>query len=239
MKRFIWVDLETTGLFPARDEILALGMIITDEHMTEIARFERIVHVPAGFRAMRDMSDYVREMHTKNGLLERVADSRLTLANVEDEAVDFLDTHLGPRAELVRDRPPMAGSSVHFDRAFIDRHCPNLALRFHYRLLDVSSFKVLSMATIPGAKEWNDSRPDAAHTPLADLEGSIAELAHWRRVLSGAAAERQRESDAARIRWAKPRSMHPHTMEGAAIVAETNRLVTDTDQGWDGNGSPA
>lgn len=183
MKPFIWLDLETTGLFPKRDDILAIGLIITDEHMREIDRFERVVHVPAGFLSMREMSDFVREMHTKNGLLERVADSRFTLGDVENEACEFLDKHLGAPATEIRQRPPMAGSSVHFDRAFLDLHMPALLRRFNFRLLDVSSFKVLAMATVPGAREWNDAQADAAHTPIADLEGSIAELAHWRQVL--------------------------------------------------------
>lgn len=188
MNRFIWTDLETTGLFPKRDEILSLGLIITDENMREIARAEWAIHVPAGWQAMRDMPDVVRAMHAKNGLLDRVAESRLSLANVEFAACQFLDEHLGEPAESPKARPPMAGNSVHFDRAFIEHHCPTLIRRYNYRLLDVSSFKVLAMATVPGAKEWNASRPDAAHMPLADLEGSIAELAHWRRVLANAPA---------------------------------------------------
>ena len=181
---FIWTDLETTGLNPEADEILALGMIITDDSFTEIARFERFVHVPAGWKAMRDMSPFVLDMHTRSGLIERVADSRLELADVEREACAFLGQYLYEPAEKIKDRPVMAGNSVHFDRAFLSRHCPELIRRFNYRLLDVSTLKVLAMATVPGAREWNDSRPPAPHTPIADLEGSIAELAHWRQVLA-------------------------------------------------------
>ena len=181
---FIWTDLETTGLDPEADEILAVGLLITDDSFKEIARFEMVSHVPAGWRAMRDMSPYVLNMHTKSGLIERVADSRLELADVEREACAFLDQHLGPAAEKIRDRPPMAGNSVHFDRAFLLRHCPELIRRFNYRLLDVSTLKVLACATVPGAQTWNDSRGPAPHTPIADLEGSLAELAHWRQVLS-------------------------------------------------------
>ncbi len=182
---FIWTDLETTGLDPEREEILALGMIITDNAFKEIARFEQVIHVPAGYRAMREMSPYVLEMHTKNGLLEKVAESRDELAAIEKLACTFLDQHLGAPAEKITDRPPMAGNSVGFDRGFLTRHCPELVKRFNYRLLDVSTLKVLACATVPGAQKWNDSRPDAAHTPIADLEGSISELAHWREVLQG------------------------------------------------------
>lgn len=37
--------------------------------------------------------------------------------------------------------------------------------------------------------------------------------------------KRQRAFDAARLRWAKGRSNHPDTMEGAAILLEMNQLV--------------
>jgi oligoribonuclease len=181
---FIWTDLETTGLDPEADEILAVGLIVTDDSFTEIARLERFVHVPAGWKAMRDMSPFVLNMHTQSGLIERVADSRLELAGVEREACAFLDQHLGEPAEKITARPVMAGNSVHFDRSFLSRHCPELLRRFNYRLLDVSTLKVLACATVPGAQAWNDSREPARHTPIADLEGSIAELAHWRQVLA-------------------------------------------------------
>lgn len=182
--RFVWLDLETTGLDPARDEILSLGMILTGADMRPIVSFERDVHVPAGYQCMRDMSDFVREMHTKSGLLQRVADSRLSLSDVQYAARTWLDRHLGEPAEKITERPVMAGNSVHFDRSFAVVHLPIVLAALNYRLLDVSSFKVLALATVPGAKEWNDARPDAAHTPLADLEGSLLELAHWRQTLS-------------------------------------------------------
>ncbi len=181
---FIWCDLETTGLDPQREEILSVGLLITDDNMREVARFERDVHVPLGYLAMREMSDYVREMHTKSGLLQRCEASTQHLGDVEREARAFLTQHLGEPAEKITERPPMAGNSVNFDRGFLTHHCPGLIKHFNYRLLDVSTLKVLALATVPGARAWNDSRPDAAHTPLADIEGSLLELAHWRAVLA-------------------------------------------------------
>lgn len=39
--------------------------------------------------------------------------------------------------------------------------------------------------------------------------------------------EQQRQADADRIRWARPKSNHPATMDGAAIIVEMNALVLD------------
>lgn len=181
---FIWTDFETTGLDPANEEPLALGLVITNNEFREVARREWVIRVDETSPALLGMSPYVREMHTKNGLLERLKFGQ-PRANVEEFACSFLDRYLGRPAENIKERPAMAGNSVSFDMAFMRWHFPELARRFNYRLLDVSTLKLLSMATVPGAQEWNDSRPEAVHTPLADLEASIAELAHWRQVLRG------------------------------------------------------
>ena len=178
---FIWTDIETTGLDPARDRILALGAIITDDSFREIARDEWVVYVPAEDAALQNMDPHVREMHTKSGLLEGLEEFGFNLHEVEAMACAFIDAVVGDGpSESIKNRPCMAGNSVAFDREFIREHLPELHRRYNYRLLDVSTLKVLALATVPGAREWNDSRPEAPHTPLADLEGSISELAHWR-----------------------------------------------------------
>lgn len=179
---FIWTDFETTGLDPANEEPLALGLIITDNHFREIARREWVIKVDPENPALVGMAPFVREMHTKNGLLERLQYGQ-PRANVEEFACSFLDRYVGRPAENIKERPPMAGNSIEFDMAFMRWHFPELARRFNYRLLNVSTLKLLACATVPGAQEWNDSRPEAKHTPLDDLDNSIAELAHWRHVL--------------------------------------------------------
>lgn len=178
---FIWCDIETTGLDAKRDAILALGLVITDARFNEVARAEWVGN--AGALALDHMNDFVRVMHTKSGLLDRVQASPLTLRGIEDRACAFLDANLGAPAEKITERPPMAGNSVSFDREFIRDAMPDLITRFNYRLLDVSTLKVLAIATVSEAQAWNDSRPEAPHTPLADLDGSIAELQHWRQEL--------------------------------------------------------
>ncbi len=177
--KFIWCDIETTGLDPEKDKILAVGLVITDASLMWISRRELHVYVPEDDPAYVNMPHVVREMHTKSGLLQRVANQGRSLQTVESELCAWIEQHLGPTPTKSTDRPVMSGSSVHFDMAFIKRQMPDLALSFNRRLLDVSSFKVLAVASVPGAREWNDSHPPAAHTPLADIDASMAELKHW------------------------------------------------------------
>lgn len=184
MTVFIWTDLETTGLEPSENKILALGLILTDDSFREIARGEWAVYTMPDDPEVLAMSDFVRDMHTRNGVLERAFASPLGLGSVEHRACELIDAHVAPTDDI-KARPCMAGNSIAFDRAFVSLHMPELARRFHYRLLDVSTLKVLAMATVPGAREWNESHGEVAHTPLADLEASIAELQHWREVLRG------------------------------------------------------
>jgi oligoribonuclease (3'-5' exoribonuclease) len=181
---FLWTDLETTGLDPLNDIPLAIGIIVTDDAFRELGRCEWVIGWDSAHPALRRMSDHVRDMHTRSGLLERVHSETAGIGFVDTYAIpSFLRTYLGPPAENIHERPPYAGNSVGFDKAFVERHFPVSARWYSYRCLDVTTLKLLAMATVPGAKEWDDSRPEPAHTPIADLEGSIAELAHWRRVL--------------------------------------------------------
>lgn len=184
---FIFTDIETTGLNAYTDDILALGIIITRDDFTEVARREWLVHFDA--TEAYDISQAVLEMHTSSGLLDKCRDSRLTAGTVEMEAAEFIKECCAPTADVVGFRPngihPMAGNSIHFDRAFLKVCMPELEKAYHYRNFDVSTLRLLCHATVPGAKDWKSSRPKA-HTPIADLENSLEELAHWREVLRGA-----------------------------------------------------
>jgi oligoribonuclease len=192
-KPFIWTDIETTGLNAQQDLILAVGLIITDEHMKEIARKEWVVHHSEELmnEVLAEMHPAVLEMHKKNGLLDRVKTSKTDHGTVVHEACEFLDQYLGRPDAEIKNRPPMAGSTVSFDAEFIRENMPELMKRYNYRRLDVSSFKVLALATIPDAKAW-EAKQLKDHTPLEDLTGSILELAHWRGEFARDAIEQEK-----------------------------------------------
>jgi len=160
----VWLDSETTGLFPLRDTMLALGIIVTDGMLNELARGEWLVKPGV----LRFSDPKAREMHQRSGLLDRChAEGRSELEVAEAAQQLITQASTGERH--------WAGSSVAFDVGFLNFHMPLLMPLCHYRLLDVSALRVLAKAWL--GEEAPGGEP--AHTPLADLEHSISLLRHW------------------------------------------------------------
>ncbi len=172
----VWVDLEMTGLEVERDVIVEVAVIITDGSLeTVIEGPDLVVHQPD--EALDGMVDVVAEMHAKSGLTEAVKTSRTTLSEAERSVMAFLTEHVPePRAA------PLAGNSVHADRAFLLRYMPAVEAHLHYRNVDVSTFKEC-------AKRWRPSLLDdvppkeGGHRALADIRESIVELRYYRDAL--------------------------------------------------------
>jgi oligoribonuclease len=171
--RLLWTDLETTGLDHARDRILSVGLIVTTPQLIEVARFEADVWCHS--ETLLAMPEVVREMHEASGLIGRVR-SAPPLHVVMQAAGEFVEFHGGA---LPAERY-IAGNSVHFDRNFLQHHAPAYLTRMSHRMLDVSALRTLARAWVPGAPVFDAPK---AHTPLADLERSIAELRHLQRIL--------------------------------------------------------
>jgi len=174
MRMFVFTDIETTGLDVYANDILALGIIITRDDFTEVARKEWFLKMERDFKSVEQK---VWDIHNASGLLDKCFVSSLDIVDVEESAIAFVQVNCPEPS-------PMAGNSIHFDRAFLKVCMPDLEKTYHYRNFDVSTLRLLCHATVPGTKDWKPSRPK--HTPIADLENSLEELAHWREVLKGA-----------------------------------------------------
>jgi oligoribonuclease len=168
--RFVWLDLEMTGLDPKTCVIVEIGVIITGPDLVPIAEIAHAVWQPD--EALARMEPFVRDMHTKNGLLEKVRASKTSLREAEQSVLEVVTKHCGFREGT------LAGNSIHVDRSFLSAHMPLLEGYLHYRQLDVSSLKVLTRAWYPSARDFKKDSKD--HTALSDLRDSLAELAFYR-----------------------------------------------------------
>lgn len=165
--RFVWIDLETTGLNPDHDVILEMAMIITDGELNELVRLNEVVWnpYPVVFQETATMHPKVRKMHKDNGLLEAVMASEKDLRDVERAMFSLLHHH------AVMGEARIAGSTIGFDRAFLRRRMPMFEGYLHYRSFDVSTLKEAARLWRP---EFMPSKGVPAHRAMADIEESIA-----------------------------------------------------------------
>lgn len=173
--RIVHIDTETTGLHPHDGLLLEIAVVITDDDLCPIAEYTSLVE--HDLQQVRDALDpFTQSMHEANGLLddlEAQCSTGKSLAQVEEEVISFLGTHGADRAVA-------AGSSIGFDRGWLDVHMPTLNREhLHYRNIDVSTIKELARRWAP---EVSASAPEKqlGHRALADIHESIRELAHYR-----------------------------------------------------------
>jgi len=170
----IWIDLEMTGLYPDRDRIIEIAVVVTDAQVT--TRVEGPVFAIHQSDATLDAMDaWNKGTHGKSGLVERVKASEIDEAHAQAQVIEWL-------AQYVKaGKSPMCGNSICQDRRFLANHMPALEAFFHYRNLDVSTLKELARRWNPAALEG--IKKAQAHTALADVHESIDELLHYRQTL--------------------------------------------------------
>jgi oligoribonuclease len=169
----VWMDLEMTGLDPAKDVIVEIATIVTDDELEIVAEGpDLVVHQPE--EALAVMDPIVVEMHTVSGLLDAIKASTTTLEQAGDATLTFIKEHV-PVARTV----PLCGNSIGTDRRFLALHLPQIEDHLHYRSVDVSTIKELTRRWYPGALEATP-RKATAHRALDDIRESIDELRWYR-----------------------------------------------------------
>lgn len=166
----VWLDMEMTGLVTSTCVPLQVAIVITDANLNELDSIEITIWQPE--EVLARMSPFVRNMHTENGLLEKVRASVCDLGQAQRELLSFVAQWCAVGTGV------LAGNSIHTDRAFIKAYFPALDTYLHYRMVDVSSFKELVYRWYgPDALA---AKVTANHTALADIRDSIQELKHYR-----------------------------------------------------------
>jgi oligoribonuclease len=170
-KRIIWLDLEMTGLDASADVILEVAAIITDWEFAELGTYEGIVRNDEKVLEERFTANgafWSEHPDTKKGLVEQNHSGK-SLEDIENELIAFIDEHFEADQTVL-----LGGNSVHMDRRFITARWPRLDSRLHYRMLDVSAWKVVFESKF--GKRF--LKPEA-HRALEDIRGSIKELQYY------------------------------------------------------------
>lgn len=175
-KNLVWLDLETTGLDLEKDVILEIATIVTDSELNEVA-VGPVISIYQSDLILDAMPAWCLETHGDSGLVESCRTSQYTTRMAELNTLDFISQHIPFNTS------PLCGSSIWTDRIYLRRLMPDLEKYFHYRCLDVSSFK-------EALSRWRPEITDKVmkkrvHRSLADIRESIAELNLYRTALFG------------------------------------------------------
>ena len=162
--KLLWIDLEMTGLEPDKDKICEVAAIATDMDLKEIASFEAIVKVDDKLMKTRMVGEFWEENSSSRDALIAQNHKGQPIQIVERELLKFVDKHFGKEIYL-------AGNSIHQDRKFIEKEMPELNKRLHYRMLDVSAWKIY----FENARHQKFIKPEN-HRAIDDINGSIEEF---------------------------------------------------------------
>lgn len=168
-EKILWVDLEMTGLDPTKDRILEVAALVTDWDFNELGKFESGVgHDPTAIRILMDANSWASapERSENTAALLKLSEEAQPEEMVAAKFEEFINEH------FERDEPALlAGNSIHMDRRFIRQWWPNIEKRLHYRMLDVSAWKVVMIGKYGVEYEKLEK-----HRALDDIRESIDEL---------------------------------------------------------------
>lgn len=167
--KLLWVDLEMTGLDPQKDVLLEVAAEATDFNFKTLATYESRIRQPKAKVEERMQANIWWKEYPENrdDFLKNVT-SAPSLKQVENELIELVEKEFGHEPAI------LAGNSIHNDRNFIKVWWPGFDLRLHYRMLDVSSFKILMEAKFGTRYAKKD-----VHRAFDDIQASIAELQYY------------------------------------------------------------
>ncbi len=160
--KLFWIDLEMTGLDVEKEVIIEVGAIVTDLKFKVLDTYHSVVKQPQKF--LDNMDEWNTNHHKASGLTAAIPNGKAP-ERVEEELITLLDIH------FTDERPILAGNSIGQDRLFLDKYFKRFSKQLHYRMLDVTAWKLI-FNNVYGLQ----STKSGTHRALDDIKESIEEL---------------------------------------------------------------
>ncbi|WP_426144600.1 oligoribonuclease [Polaromonas sp. DSR2-3-2] len=170
-QNLVWLDCEMTGLDPEKERIIEIAVVVTGPQLTP--RIEGpVLAIYQSNELLDQMDKWNKGTHGRSGLIDKVKASTVNEEDAQAQLLAFL-AHYVPKGKT-----PMCGNTIGQDRRFLVKYMPKLETFFHYRNVDVSTFKELAKRWRP--EVYSAFKKRQSHTALADVHESIDELQHYR-----------------------------------------------------------
>ena len=166
----VWIDLEMTGLNPDSERIIEIATVVTDANLNVLAEGPSLA-IKQSNALLQKMDKWNREQHGKSGLIDRVKESTVSESEAMNLTIEFLLNWVN------KGESPMCGNYISLYRRFLIKYMPKLANHFHYRHLDVSSFKEVVKRWYPEEEEFEKK---GSHRAMDDIKESVNELKFYR-----------------------------------------------------------
>ena len=170
-KNLVWIDLEMTGLDPARDKILEIATLVTDSNLN-VLKEAPTFFISQPNSIIENMDEWNSKHHSDSGLLDLIRKKGVQEEYAEARVIESIAPYINPGVS------PLCGNSIWQDRRFLERYMPELNKVFHYRNVDVSSIKELVRRWFPEVAI--KLKKNEAHRALEDIKESIMELRYYR-----------------------------------------------------------
>ena len=170
-QNLVWLDCEMTGLDPEKERIIEIAVVVTGPQLTP--RIEGpVLALHQSDELLEQMDKWNKRTHGRSGLIDKVKASSVTEEDAQAQLLAFLAKY------VPKGKAPMCGNTIGQDRRFLAKYMPGLEAFFHYRNVDVSTFKELAKRWRP--EVYSAFKKRQKHTALADVHESIDELEHYR-----------------------------------------------------------
>ena len=160
--KLLWLDMEMTGLDVTKEVPIEVAAIVTTPKLEPIDEYHAIIKQPQSY--LDAMDDWNKRQHGHTGLIAQIPNGK-DPALVDQELAKFIKTHFGS------ERAVLAGNSIGQDRLFIREYMALTEATLHYRMVDVTSWKVIFNSMYDRKFSKKDQ-----HRALDDIRESIAEL---------------------------------------------------------------
>lgn len=160
--KLLWLDMEMTGLDVEKEVPIEVAAIITDWEWNPVSTYHTVIKQPRKYLAAMD--DWNQKHHKDSGLLDLIPKGQAIKA-VDRELAAWIKEYFGEEKAI------LAGNTISQDRLFIRKYLPDTEATLHYRMLDVTSWKVIFNGLFHKKFKKKD-----VHRALDDIRESIDEF---------------------------------------------------------------